>query len=219
MVAGTALAVVATGACAGGSIKDAPTRVPGIYVEVGAGAGWYPDTTWGGALSHDEQKFKDGEAFRLAVGTRLSYGLRGEIEGAYRSNLVKNCNCDSVFFNLDGGVRTYSVMGNLFYDFKLGHVQPFIGAGAGWAHLDVDTNFTGFNFVQARGTDDRFAYQLMAGVAVPLGENVSLTARYTFFDTVGDKMSAFNGPGLGTLKSVDVPYSNHSATVGLRFGF
>jgi opacity protein-like surface antigen len=193
--------------------------VPGIYVEVGAGAGWYPDTTWGGALSHDEQKFKDGEAFRLAVGTRLSYGLRGEIEGAYRSNLVKNCNCDSVFFNLDGGVRTYSVMGNLFYDFKLGHVQPFIGAGAGWAHLDVDTNFTGFNFVQARGTDDRFAYQLMAGVAVPLGENVSLTARYTFFDTVGDKMSAFNGPGLGTLKSVDVPYSNHSATVGLRFGF
>jgi opacity protein-like surface antigen len=212
------LALVAP-ALAGGSIKDEPAKVPGIYVEVGAGAGWYPDTTWGGALSHDEQKFKDGEVFRLAVGTRLSYGLRGEIEGAYRSNFVKNCNCDSVFFNLDGGVRTYSVMGNLFYDFKLGRIQPFIGAGAGWAHLDVDTNFTGFNFIQARGTDDRFAYQLMAGVAVPLGETVSLTARYTYFDTVGDKMTALNGSGAGTSVSVDLPYSNHSVTVGLRFGF
>jgi opacity protein-like surface antigen len=115
--------------------------------------------------------------------------------------------------------RTYSVMGNLFYDFKLGRIQPFIGAGAGWAHLDVDTNFTGFNFIQARGTDDRFAYQLMAGVAVPLGETVSLTARYTYFDTVGDKMTALNGSGAGTSVSVDLPYSNHSVTIGLRFGF
>jgi opacity protein-like surface antigen len=216
-VAAFASVTFALPALAGGSIKDAPRKIPGIYVEVGAGAGWYPDSTWGGSLSKDEQDFKDGEVFRLAVGTRLPYGLRGEIEGAYRSNLVRSCNCDSVFFNLDGSVRTTSVMANVFYDFKLGHIQPFIGAGAGWAHLDVNTNFTGFNFVQARGTDDRFAYQLMAGAAVPLAEAVSLTVRYTFFDTVGDKMTAFN-TGFGNT-TVDVPYDNHSLTVGLRLGF
>jgi opacity protein-like surface antigen len=111
-------------------------------------------------------------------------------------------------------------MGNVFYDFnawQMARIVPFVGAGIGWAHDSVNTNFTGANFVQAKGSDDRFAWQLMAGVAVPIAERVTLTARYTFFDTTGDRMTIFN-TGVGNL-SIKAPYENHSATLGLRVSY
>jgi opacity protein-like surface antigen len=110
-------------------------------------------------------------------------------------------------------------MANLFYDFKMASyrgITPFVGAGIGWAHLDENTTFTVDNSHQAEGTDNRFAWQLMAGVAIPLSEGISLTARYTYFDTVGDKMTVVNQ---GVTRPIDLPYNNHSATVGLRIGF
>jgi opacity protein-like surface antigen len=203
-------------------LRRPPSSPPGVYVEVGAGAGWYPDTTWNfkvGSPADHHNEFATGEVFRGSVGTRLAYGLRGEIEGAFRSNAPTHTVAGGSPFGLDGQVRAYSVMANLFYDFKMASyrgITPFVGAGAGWAHLDVMSTFNVNNSQQADGTDNRFAWQLMAGVAIPLSEGISLTARYTYFDTVGDKMSVINQ---ATLKPVDLPYNNHSATVGIRIGF
>lgn len=219
LTVGVALALATTDAIAGGSIKDAPAPVrPGIYVELGAGAGWYDDALWTFADQTHDNDFKSGAVYRLAAGTRLPYGFRGELELAYRTNGSK----DTVLsingpFDLDGKVTAQSVMANVFYDFNIGRVKPFLGAGIGWAHLDLNTSFPGFDFVQADGTDDRFSYQLMAGASLPLTALTSLTLRYSFFDTVGDKMTVFN-TGLGAT-SIDAPYSNHSVTLGLRIGY
>jgi opacity protein-like surface antigen len=208
----------ATAASAG----DQPYRAPaGIYVEAGGGAGWYPSTTWTfktGAPADHHNTFDSGEMFRLAVGTQLGYGFRGEIEGSIRSNGADRTVAGGSPFDLTGQVRSQAVMANAIYDFKMGSyrgITPFVGAGIGWSHLDVSTIFVvGGN--QALGSDDRFAWQLMAGVAVPLGDTMSLTARYTYFDTVGDRMTVNN---LGVSRPIDIPYNNHSVTVGLRIGF
>jgi opacity protein-like surface antigen len=191
------------------------------YVELGGGVGWYPDVTWQYSDQGHAQKFHPGWIARLAVGRYLWSGVRVELEGAYRSNEA-NRTVTSVGgpFDIDGTARVWSLMANAYYDFtalQLGRIVPFVGVGIGWAHVNLNTNFTGFAFVQARGSDDRLAWQLMAGLAVPITERAALTAQYTYFDTAGDRMGVFN-TGLGNT-TITAPYRNHSVTLGLRLGF
>lgn len=225
LAAAACLAVIgATSARADGSLKDQaePYRaLPGIYIEAGAGVGWYPTTTWTfqiGVPPDHRNSFGAGDVLRLAVGSRLGYGFRGEIEGSLRSNDVDRTVAGGVTYDLDGRVRSQALMANAFYDFRMGAfggITPFVGAGVGYAHLDVSSRFA-IGGAQALGSDDRLAWQAMAGVAVPLGDLVSVTARYTYFDTVGDRMSVQN---LGVSKPIDLAYRNQSVTVGLRLGF
>ena len=213
-----ATSVFSSDALAADFAPASPPADPNFYIELDGGINFYPDTTWEYPDQDQEQEFDDGYLIKGAIGAHLPHNFRVEIEGAYRNN-----NADSTVttnggpFELGGDVKVWSVMANGFYDMEVGQFDIFVGAGLGYASVDFDTDFSGFNFVQADGSDDRFAYQLMAGTAWNFTEAMALTLEYTYFDTVGDKANVFN-TGLGNV-TIDAPYRSHAVSAGLRFNF
>jgi opacity protein-like surface antigen len=221
-LAGAMSCLVLSGAIAA-DVEPGPVDEMSFYVEFGGGVGFVPDADW---EFDDESEFDieydTGFVLRGSVGAYLPHNFRAEIEGAYRVNdgdtITETGPIASVESPLNGDVGVWSIMANLFYDIDLGDFDLFVGGGLGYASLDFDVERADQNFTIADGTDDRFAYQLMAGASYDLTENTAVVLRYTYFDTLGDKVSVFNDFG-GPDTEIDIPYENHSVTGGLRFSF
>ncbi|MGB3165469.1 MAG: P44/Msp2 family outer membrane protein, partial [Alteraurantiacibacter sp.] len=77
-----------------------------------------------------------------------------------------------------GDVESYGAFLNVLFDFDLGIVEPYVGAGAGIYVIDVDYLPSGLDI--ANDADTTFAYQGIAGVAGDLGDNVELFAEYKY---------------------------------------
>ncbi len=173
--------------------------VEGLYISGGVGANFV------GTLqsSHDyTQVYTDtGPVGLMAAGWGFGNGLRAEIEGSYRSNgisgisTLRSNGLHEPLGNSSGTVRTYAVMANVAYDIPLHPfalpVQPYVGAGVGYAWLNMDSatgnglgDLTGPNVVSF-GTAGAFAYQAIAGLSVKLGvvPGLSATLEYRFFGT------------------------------------
>lgn len=90
----------------------------------------------------------------------------------------------------DGKNTLMRYMGNIFVELPPGHwpISPFIGAGIGAAHARATTFAAPARAPGAPPSqlldisDTRFAYQLMAGVSVPITHHVALTGQYRWFD-------------------------------------
>jgi len=107
---------------------------------------------------------------------------------------------------------------NLLYDIGTGTAfTPYLGLGAGWAFLDAGgvRSLNGNRTVN--GSDNKFAYQGIAGVAYGLSDQLKLTLDYRYFATLDPKYSAKTQAGVST--SVDSEYSAHSLLLGLRYHF
>ncbi len=110
-------------------------------------------------------------------------------------------------------------MVNGYYELSKGSVRPYLGAGLGLARVNI-------NFFAPRAPlpneaprrliedgDTRFAYQFMAGAAVPVSDGVALTLQYRWLDA-------------GTIHAKDVrgeaitrDQAGHNVDVGIRFNF
>lgn len=171
------------------------------YVSANAGISWMGDIDAAG----DKAKLKAGYGLLGAVG--CDYGsYRFEAEAGYADNNLKTYNG----IDLDGDISVYSLMANAYYDIDAGgSVTPYIGAGVGVAQV------SGHNIVESgtSGTpvndnEMALAYQIGAGVAIPLTSTVDLDARYRYFATT-DFSTDF-----GNL-NVD----SHNVLLGLRVKF
>jgi opacity protein-like surface antigen len=116
-----------------------------------------------------------------------------------------------------GESRSLAVLGNLIYDFNRdGAVQPYIGAGLGWTDVEFD------NFGVApipdvlKDSDSSLAYQLLAGIGIPLGDKWDLFLDYRWF--AADSLSLTVSEAAGAVSS-DVDYEVQDIAVGLRFSF
>jgi opacity protein-like surface antigen len=177
----------------------------------------------------------------VSLGWGFGNGLRAEVEGNFRENEVDSIRGLGLapIGRTGGFQRQYGVMGNVFYDFDPGflgigpsYVQPYVGVGAGYAWTDLPQHprrqrrpgVAGLQ-VYSNDTDSgRFAYQGIAGVAVPftwLGvPGLTLTAEYRFLGmlepemrvTVRDAGNRVVGGG-----KTDVEKYNHSVMLGLRY--
>jgi OmpA-OmpF porin, OOP family len=172
-----------------------------------------------------------------SLGWGFGNGLRAEVEGNYRTNDVDEVRFLGLPTASGGRARSYGVMGNLFYDFDPGFfgigpgfVQPYVGAGVGYVWTEYEklrASAAGFT-VTANDTDGRFAFQGIAGVAVPLTwlgvRGLTLTAEYRFLGTLEPRVGAElraggpNGPVL-LRREVDTGNYNHSALLGVRYAF
>jgi outer membrane protein OmpA-like peptidoglycan-associated protein len=119
-------------------------------------------------------KFDDGYVVGLSLGGKTDWGLRGELEFAYRDNEGDSAwNADvagvgTIFVNPPGPtgyvlafttpvtgtvtsvgditVQAYSVMANVWYDFDVDSViKPYIGGGVGVAYVEANIDMTGGN--------------------------------------------------------------------------
>jgi len=195
-----ALALSATGAQA---------QDPGAYIS--GGAGWSlpqdSDFSGGGVSSADLENGWNGV---LGLGYGFASGFRGEVEGGYHRNNVDDINGVSA----SGHFRAWSLMGNVYYDFRnmLGSVTPYVGAGLGGARVHAD-GITPVGASSVSDDDTSLAWQLMAGVAMPLAEQLEGTLGYRYFAAPNLDYNTAAGA------SIDSDYRTHSVMVGLRYSF
>jgi len=153
-------------------------------------------------------EYNEGFGVAVFLGWVLDDHFRLEAEGGFRSAdidrvlVVRDSTTPTPYVLpgqvLDAGdnVEATTAMVNLYYDIHLfdWEVLPWVGAGAGAAYLDVSIDSAAVpdpynpppaTIVVFQGKDNTwaFAYQFMAGITVPIGEAMSFTAGYRFFQT------------------------------------
>ncbi len=139
---------------------------------------------------------------------------------------------------MTGDVSVLSLMGNGYYDIDLGSkVELYATAGIGIAQVSfhdvtnaTDIGGTSGAYTFTANPDPGFnahettlAWQVGAGIAAPIADNVKLDLRYRYFATtdftVGD-MPDFTDYIVGSnVGSVNTNVSSHSVLLGLRVDF
>ena len=172
------------------------------------------------------------------IGYAFDGGLRVELEGTYLTHDIDYHtglfvggedvgNRDTIFltrtappsrvsinnFLADGrgDVESYGGFLNVLYDFDLGSVEPYIGAGAGIYVIDIDYAPSGT--LIANDADTTFAYQGIVGVSGALSDNVELFGEYKYrrlFDEANINNNLLGG-------QFEVDATQHIASLGLRF--
>jgi len=112
-------------------------------------------------------------------------------------------------FDLDGNVKVTSAMLNGLVDFDMGGANAYIGGGFGraWVKLFGDR-------------DSAWAYQLIAGVSVPVSSSIDAGLKYRYFRT-GSLNFSDNADftDADILLSSDSKFSSHSLLASLIFHF
>ena len=148
-----------------------------------------------------------------AIGYSSQIGWRVEIEGGYRENNLDDIELSGIGpttnTDLDGDASVLTGMFNAYFDFDpslygAGNwpIIPFAGVGVGAARVKFD---------DGTGSDEKdlaFAYQVMGGMSVPVGDNITLSVMYAYLDTNELDFDGF-----------EFDYSSHSVMGGVRFTF
>jgi opacity protein-like surface antigen len=165
-------------------------------------------------------EFETGFLVGGAFGYRFGQ-FRGEIEIAYRDNDVES-------FDLRrgpalrgvGDLETLTGMVNVFYDadltpFGLDRVLPYVGGGLGAAHLDADSPSNAI--LRVDGSDTVLAWNLQAGIAYAITEDVRLGVGYRYLDTAE---FTFDANAVGTSGTIDLDgLSSHEVLASVRYHF
>lgn len=198
-----------------------------VGLEGGASFGTGPDLVVYPAKSTVHAKTNTGWDADVVVGYDFG-NFRLEAEGGYRESNIQQligeggADVDRASAGVQplasvdvGGVKIKSVMANALYDVGGDDgVSFYAGGGVGYAWTQLDAKIAG---VVSPVVDDKsggFAWQLLAGVRVPVTPNLELGAKYRLSNVSGGD---FAGSG-GNTYSTD--FSSHSilASLVLNFG-
>ena len=196
------------------------------YVSGNIGIVWMDDIEF---EDHDSDERNSGFAIGTDSGASLSaaygcdygdYRLEGEL--GYQRNGIESWKdlysgkeekgVENEEEIEDGGsVSLLSLMLNGAYDIDLGSdVELYPYAGVGVAHITFEEAPLCFSGTSFRDKDVfSIAYQVGAGLAIPVSEDIQLDARYRYFATKGFSMDKPSANG---------DLSSHSALIGLRVG-
>jgi hypothetical protein len=188
----------------------AAQSVQGFYIGGEGGANFAGSLkSAGGSFGTTKVYTSTGPLGLVDLGWGFGNGLRAEIEGSYRSNGIDNISTLRVnggllpLANVNGSLATYAAMANVDYDLPFHGfglpLQPYIGAGLGYARLRfTDPSGDGFGTfllpennrftapdIVSLGSAGAFAYQAIAGVSMPLRivPGLAATLEYRFFGT------------------------------------
>ncbi len=172
------------------------------YVSANGGVTWTGDVT---ALGQEVQ-MDNGYSVIGAVG--CDYGsYRFEAEAGYADSNLNSYGGT----NYEGNASVHSLMANACYDIDTGDgITPYLTAGVGMAQV-------GGHNIKAEGSagspysvrETTMAWQVGAGVAIPLTNTLDLDARYRYFATTD-----FTVADVG---NVDI--DSHSVLLGFRMKF
>jgi opacity protein-like surface antigen len=194
-----------------------------------AGDGWYFEGAGGGSWQSDYDFDISGPGTVGVLDFDTGFNVSGAIgyqTGNWRlegETVYFESNVDSfssiVSAPLDGKSEIIGAMFNAIYEFDLGGIRPYIGAGVGAARaymknigpsggipLDVDAETT------------LFAYQAKAGISIALTDTLDLFGGYRYFgsfDAFDISVSTPGPSGSFTADRVEI----HSVEGGLRFYF
>lgn len=169
----------------------------GLYGSLNASYVNLRDATFSDGTDSAEVESDGGFGLMAALGYKFDNNLRAEGELSFRRNSIDNVSGTQ----FDGRSKAWGFMANGYYDFNTGgSIQPYLGAGIGVAHVSVKGDGAVFF---ADGDDNVFAYQGIAGVAIPVAAGTSLGAEYRYFATDNPKDAG-----------VEAEYRTHN--IGLR---
>lgn len=152
--------------------------------------------------------------------------IRAEAELGYQSNdaasltLYDDGDIDEKW-EWSGDISLTTFMFNGYYDIKPmtdSDVELFLTAGIGGVFYDFD-NVGDSDDEDYRGSinGSTWAYQLGAGIAIPVGKNMTVDARYRYLNaaefTTEDDYAGFDD------ESFNLDLESHSALIGLRYNF
>ncbi|HAE28164.1 MAG TPA: cell envelope biogenesis protein OmpA, partial [Hyphomonas adhaerens] len=166
---------------------------------------------------------------QLGLGYAMANGVRLEGTLGYRGGDLDVPNdfapgLTAVTLAPAGNLQIADLMLNGIYDFNRdGKWQPYVGLGVGAARLSAKASNlqygTAGNLAAANGFNDSstsLAYQGLLGLGYKVSDRLTMDFGYKYFAT-GDDLSFDGVPGGGT--SYDGSFSEHVATVGLRYAF
>lgn len=150
---------------------------------------------------------KIGFGLSTAIGKSFNSGFDLELEYAYKEAKLDKFSShhpaqipDVV---LDSSIQINSLMSNAIYNFRnTSVITPYIGAGIGVAWIDIE-DFS----------DTEFAYQLLAGVALSVSKNTSITAGYRYFASKDISDNEING------SEESLSIDSHNFELGLKYSF
>jgi opacity protein-like surface antigen len=203
-----ALFAFAASTHAQGTVQQGPW-----YVTAGAGATFYDDMTFSGAVVGDIS-MDTGYSGNVAVGRFMDdeRALRLEFEGIYSQADINN----SAGFKTGGDISNGSVMFNFIYNIHTDSPWvPYIGGGLGYSRVTINNlSDTATGTILVDGSDNAFAYQFRAGVAYKFNPDWALTLAYRYIAT---ENLGFATTAPGTANSEGT--KSHNAELGFRFNF
>ena len=205
-----------------------------FYASGNVGMAWFDDATATGVEGDEDDtvdlSFDSGIALTGAIGCDFG-STRLEAELGYQTNDVSTVTeSDGKATNTEegyGDVSLTTFMFNGYYDIKPmddSDFEIFLTAGIGAAFVNVDE--VGPQVYPSGGFDDDYsstfsettwAYQIGAGVGIPVGDGIMVDARYRYLSTADvttrDDDDAFDNDPM------NISFDSHSALVGLRYNF
>ncbi|MBN9378959.1 MAG: hypothetical protein BGO14_02900 [Chlamydiales bacterium 38-26] len=162
----------------------------GFYVGATGAANFLSNTKRHHGRYERGSRYQTGFFGAIDLGYRWCSGFHMEAEVAYRYNRAKRhrgYDYNGLSTRRHRGHRdVWAAMVNVLYDINMCWcVEPYVGVGIGYAHVrnGRNNNFYGYGRRHHHRDDNQFAWQVIAGVAYPICDNIDLAVEYRFFDT------------------------------------
>lgn len=167
---------------------------------------------------------KNRLGYNVGIGYRFIPQLRGDVTFTYRPSISFQATDDAPEIGV-AKLRNYTVMVNGYYDMDFNLlVTPYVMGGIGVSSNSTDSIYWPFVQQNEYGHSvSHFAWQVGAGIAFPIQENLLIDLNYQFvdlgkFSNTGqyDTGGPFNIGLTGTPTSFNTLYSNQ-IQLGLRY--
>ncbi len=169
------------------------------YIRIGGGAAIPQNSVLSSDEFKNEIEYDDGGIFQVAAGLELAETAgRVELEFAYQKHDIDN-EGDTRFSE---GLSLMSLMVNSYFDIRNEtRFMPYALAGIGMAKVDAELFSVSKN-------DDVIAFQIGAGLAIELIDNLSIDTEYRYYMTTDPEFD-----------SVQAEVAGHRAQMSLRYTF
>ena len=224
------LSLLAVLAVAG--MASAPVQAATHYASGMAGISWMQNmdaiNTYSENSPHFDAKYDLTSGINLLGAVGCDYGTyRIEGELGYQSNDLKSMTGLHVLDQgwegpVKGDISVVSILANGYYDFDLGSkVQLYATAGVGAAQISFNklgTDNVAFHDPGVYSNDETtLAWQVGAGLAVPISDHVKLDLRYRYFATTDVTISSESFfYYVNESDPIKTNVSSHSVLLGLR---
>ncbi len=191
------------------------------YAELSSGLSMVPEQgISGGGLSGDVS-FTPGFHIGGAVGARITDHLRSELSFGYRQSEVDDIEGPGFRLEGAGDAGVFTAMANGYLDLVPdAPIIPYVGAGIGVGVLSIDSD-SDASLLVVDDSDVVFAWNLMAGIGIPVTDRASLTLGYRYLATTDPDLTAtVNIPGIGSASgTLSGEFDAHEGVFGVRVGF
>ena len=205
--------------------------IEGLYVGAGGGVNFLGEERVRSATANGHPvaftgdiRFDAGAVALGSVGWGFGNGVRVEVEGNWRNNDIPS-HTTALGRSLSGSESKYGAFANVLFDMDIGspYVFPYLGAGAGalWVHQNHEL-LRGANTISIDDTAGAsFAYQAIAGAALPIPgvPGLSATAEFRYVGVNGYRKYTGTSTAPAAIAITTSDNNNFNLLVGLRYAF